>query len=324
MRSITKFCRLSLLAVAGSFLIVASCKKEKQGNTTPCNTTVYAYRCVDTNYANVYKPCTSGILNTASGSLSTIGSFSAGWYTNQATFNNSDHCYYVFKKLGGYGYSNELIKINASGAGTSYTNAGTSACCALVYNRVINKMYCSTEAGYIAELTMSGGTFTTTNLVMPLHTIGDRLNMTVNNTTGDIYYPTVDSPSYHIEKYHPGATASVVVATGTGVWEVCGLRFNNNDNMLYAVTDDYPISGSHFIKVNPGTGTITSTFMNYPVNVDYNSACIDPCANRYILSTAGVPSSGFGAKVIYQYNMSGALLQHDSTVNFVMGLDADY
>jgi hypothetical protein len=139
-----------------------------------------------------------------------------------------------------------------------------------------------------------------------------------------MYFVTGDTTRFYIEKYQPGTTASVVVASGTGAWNILGLRFNKNDNMLYAIRVNHPATGFDFIKINPSGGPIaTVAGLSFDVNPDFYSATIDPCSNRYILSSMKIVG-GLPSNHLYQLSMTGTILQDDVTPTFYQGLDVSY
>jgi hypothetical protein len=143
-------------------------------------------------------------------------------------------------------------------------------------------------------------------------------NITVDNATGDIYYATHDSTVYYVEKYHLGAAASVVVAYSGSVRYSMEMRFNTNDNMLYAMTDD--IMSFEFIKIDPSSGSITSVTTLPWVNPDYYSATLDQCSNRYFISAMLTGTGSMNRSLLNQLSMSGVVVQTDTTATFYQGL----
>ena len=309
--------RIAIMSCA-AFVLFASCKKTNK--TTSCSSTLHGYTApVDTMYSGASYTCNHGIINTTTGGMATFGSFTGSLiFTNQAAFNTSDNCYYVF------GTSN-LYKIDASGTTTAFAPADTSSYSSITYNSSTNKLYCI-KTGRLAELTTTSTTFSATSLVMPAHPFDRELfsapNIAVDNTSGDMYFVTGIYPSFYVEKYHPGASSSTVVASGTGGINLLELRFNKNDNMLYGLQLNADTVTYSFIKVNPAAGTI-STVVNLGaiVNADVYSATLDPCANRYIISTT---TNNIHSFILYQVDMSGAIVQHDTTTTFYQGLDVVY
>ena len=307
----------------GLFIIVTACKKNTSNKTT-CTSTLHAYTAVMNPIYTGLDTCSQGIINMATGSIATAGSFlSIIYFTNQAAFNTSDNCYYIFKSVN-YGIgsisASALYKINAAGTATILTPPDTFGYSSIAYNSATNKLYCNRN-GSLAEITIGASSYTATNLVAPIHPFARQLyspgNITVDNATGDMYYATGDTSNYYIEKYHPGTTTSTVVASGTNGY-ILELRFNKNDNMLYAIKAHEQISFD-FIKINPTAGTTTTVVvLGLPFNVDMYSATLDPCSDHYILST--IPS--LNLFVVYQLNMAGAIVHTDTTATFYQGLVA--
>jgi hypothetical protein len=98
--------------------------------------------------------------------------------------------------------------------------------------------------------------------------------------------------------------------------------------MLYAMKELNPAvspNNCQMIKINPVTGVIT-TLATAPlyINREFYSACIDPCNNKYFLSSLARGATGWDTAVLYQFNMSGAVLQHDYTPYFYQGMDVKY
>jgi hypothetical protein len=317
------------IAVACALVILfAACKKDAQ-KTTSCTSTLYGYNVPHSGIYDTVATRTNGIVNPTTAAISSIGSFSASAYTNQAAFNSSDNCYYVFKtRMGvGAGY-NTLYKISLSGVVTTLTNATPVNCYALTYNRVTNKLYCITVAGTVsalAEITITGSAYTTTNLTTGVHTPYAN-NTTVDDNSGAVYFTTGDTTTSYIEKYTPGGSTSSVVATVSGAWAVLGLSYNKSDNMLYAVKMLHYPTGTHyddFLKIDPSTGTVaTLSALTFEVNPEFYTACVDPCNSRYIISTLG--GTTWMSCYLNQLDLTGALVQHDTTAGFIQGLSVNY
>jgi len=314
-------------AIAASLLLFPSCKKDTTStSTTTCSSVLYG----NSAPASLYDSASAfGVINPASATLTGTATFMGTNYENQAAFNTSDNCYYVFKThMGGNTSPGPLYKISTSGTITSLTTTGTSQYSSPVYDRANNKLYCIKD-NQLAEITIAGSTFSTTGLVTPIHYFSNAGCVTVDNNTGDVYYLTAnDTITYYIEKYHPGSSASVSVASGsfsagTTVWGVQGLRFNKNDNMLYATRGAYAAPTFDFIKINPASGTIsTVATITGCINPEFYSACIDPCSNRYIISTPRTPAAPTIA-VLYQLSMTGTVIHCDTTASLLQGMDVN-
>jgi hypothetical protein len=243
----------------------------------------------------------------------------------QGAFNTSDNCYYILSLSISAGSSPNymLNKIAPGGVATSYTTLVTAnGYSALVYNRPANKLCCvkGTAGGTakIVELTISGSAFSET--VLATTTYSAFSEMTVDNTSGTMYLESWNGTAYYIEKYSLGAPSTSIVTMVPGL---IALRFNANDHMLYAIKDNASTSLSSFIKINPGTGAVTTlSSLSYAVNSDFYSASIDPCNNRYILSTL---SDGDTTAILDAYDMSGTIISHVTTSSYIfMGLDFKY
>jgi len=308
----------NFLVVCLFALCIASSCKKTTGSKTTCTSTLYGYTVSMSAMYDTISTCSFGSINPASGLLSAIGSFASSVYTNQGAYNTSDNCYYVFKTYMGYSDSpSPLYKISSSGSITAITTTGTSVFTSPVFNRVTNKLYCIT-GGKLAQITISGSTFTTSVLATPVHHFMGSL--TVDNNTGDMYISSGDTVTYYIEKYTSGSSSTSVVATGTGAWDILGLRYNKNDNMLYAIRENYPASGDDFIKIDPATGTVTVlTSLSLPSGIDreFYSTCIDPCTNHYYISSVANMSHG----ILKELSMTGTVLATDSTATFIQSLD---
>ena len=307
----------------------ANCKKSNSKKTS-CVSTVHAYSAVinplDTS---VVYACSHGILNLSTGGIATSGTITTSMlFTNQGAFNTSDNCYYVFQNAG---YSNAsaslLYRVDASGATNMLVPADTGRFVSLTYNEFTHKFYCIRN-GALVELNTTSTTYTTTNLVTPVHPFLPQpfspTNIAVDNATGNMYYATTDSVNNYVEKFNPSGASSAVIASG-GSGSILEMRYNSNDNMLYALnTHAATYSESvDFIKINPSTGTITTIVVALaPLNPDQYSATLDPCSNRYLLSTTAMVPVGPGPYILRQVNMTGSIIQTDTTVALYQGLTA--
>ena len=171
------------------------------------------------------------------------------------------------------------------------------------------------------QINISGSTFTTTVIATLVHPFMGSL--TVDNNTGNMYLSTGDTATYYIEKYTSGSSATSVVATGSGAWDILGLRFNKNDNMLYAIRENYPGVGQDFIKIDPSAGSITTlSSISLPSAVDreFYSTCIDPCSNHFYIST--IVNSGYRG-ILQQFTMTGSIVATDTTSTFLQSLDVN-
>ena len=67
---------------------------------------------------------------------------------------------------------------------------------------------------------------------------------------------TGSAPAVFVEKYHPGASALSVVASGSVGLSLFEMRFNKNEGMLYALQLNSDMVTYSFKKIDPGAGTI--------------------------------------------------------------------
>jgi hypothetical protein len=319
------FLTLCCASVAG----FTACKKEAAHKTT-CTSTVHAYTApVSLIYGasgSLYA-CNHGIVNTSTAGIATTGSFTNSvMLNNKATYSVADNSYYCFSSSYISGVtSTTLHRIDASGIETTYASADTFNYSMLVYNPFNSKLYCFNNYGKIVSLTLGTTTFSATVCATPLHSISqfNYGDFTVDHATGAMYYVSGNTP-YYIEKFQPGSSSTTVVASGAGALSVLGLAFNKNNNKLYAMKMDTDYSTFEFITVDPSAGTITSApgFGLRP-NVDLYSATIDPCSNRYLLSTTDTAAS-ISVFKLYQVDMTGALVQQNTIPTPYQGLDVVY
>jgi hypothetical protein len=176
----------------------------------------------------------------------------------------------------------------------------------------------------VAEVTISGSSYTVTSVATVFGIAGaGAVGSTVNGTLGELYFSMFKNSTgeYSIEQYHPGAASTSVIASGTGGM-LMGLRFNPNDNMLYAIKGyNASTAADEFVKISGSTVTTLSA-LPFRVNAEYFSTTLDRCNNRYILSTlTGTPWS---INVVAQFNMSGTIAQTDTTASLYQGLDILY
>lgn len=311
-------------------LIQSSCKKPKDTHKkTTCSSVLHAYTASSMSWpAGTTYPCSHGTVDLATGIITSAGSFSNCLvFTNKAAYNSADKCYYAFstKYLGGY--SCALDKIDATGATTTYSApVDTFVYSSLIYNEANKKMYCI-KSGTLAELTTGTSSFSASTIAAPVYPFAtgslssSTASITIDNSTGDMYFITSGTPQ-HIEKYHPGSSSTTVIGTCPTGFGVVGMRFNKNDNMLYALKYNADTVTTDLIKIDPSTGTSTSIAnIGKIINVDFISTALDPCSNRYIISTGALGSTGTS---LYQLDMTGAIVKHDITPTFYQGLEFAY
>jgi len=309
------------LLALGLAMVTASCRKHPSGSTFSCPSTLYTTMTPSHH-------CQFGAINDTTAAFSFIDSISGTDFelgvipASTGAYNTSDNCYYMFKDGGGNPYFMYRMRLN--GAFDSFTNTkgNVQELESLVYDRAFNKFYC-VQFNYgpgmptgIAEVNISGDSFTTTNMAATIHAVSGCL--TIDNSTGSIYYTSMDSTPSYIEKYEPGASAPIVITNFGHVPQPLGLVFNPNDHMLYAIAVTSH-TNSNFIRINPTTGqTSTLAPINFPVNAFLTSATIDPCSNTYIISIEKDTFS-LGCN-LYQLSTSGELLHSSWTQTFYGGL----
>jgi len=282
-----------------AIIMVTSCKKTPSSKTTSCTSVLYGY--IGPDFQSM--PCSFGIINPSTGTISGLFT-STVWSTSiQAAFNTSDSSYYVFLDYSKqYPYYDTLLKMTSSGTVSLLTRSvsDTAIYQDVIYNRANNKLYCIKDGG-LAELTVTGSTYSSSATLV--ESVGE---WTVDNATGDMYGTGLSSSFATIFiKYQPGTSTISVVAVDSifPVKEILGLQFNKNDNMLYAVR--FKLEPCDFIRIDPAAGSITSlASVSFNVNADFYSAVIDPCSNRYIFSSFGF---------ISQLSMTGTLVHQSST-----------
>jgi hypothetical protein len=314
-----------IVALCVITMLSFACTKKK--GTSSCTATLYGskHTGMDTTF-------TFGVINSATGTSPGIASYHSRMLNAQGAFNPTDNCYYMLGYDHYFSTKVKLYKIDLAGAVTTYapSAADTFAYTALAYNKVTNKLYClkktSATSSKVVEIIVVGSTYSTTPLASTVHPATPDIlaYMTVDNNTGNIYFGTQDdTTTYYVEKYTPGASATTVVAAGTTGWTIFGLRFNPNDNMLYGIRNNSPATGYNLIKVNPSASTITDiALIASGINEDFYSTTLDPCSNRYLIST--LTGSGWSTHILGQLDMSGTVLQSDVIPYSYMGMDVKY
>ncbi len=306
-----KFAKTIALASVTLFILInASCTPEEE-RTTSCSAEIYGYsggRYIDdttTTFSTSF-----GRINTSTGAISSIATGRGMMSNRQGAFNSSDNAYYYFAHVDS---TDTLYRIDMSGAVTPLAYASTdNYFSGLVYDGFHNKLYCFRRNGtsnFISEITVSGATYTTSDLT----TISDPQyddNATVDNNTGTLYYETYSSTAaYQIEKYAPGGAAPSTIATG--LHEYWGLRFNTSDNSIYAIQPGGAIGNYSLFKISTTGVSSFVADLGFDVNPKYYSACIDNCDNKYYLSFKE-PTTLTTAGHLYQIDMTGSIVSHHS------------
>jgi len=336
--------KLALISTLALLQLSTSCKKGTNTGTAirnqpvtttttvptspPCKTTLYGYTTTANSTYDSISNCKFGIVNSAKATISELGKFTSSLILNNAAFNSQDNCYYTFTTSANWAGSDRsaapLYRIATNGSVTALENSDSkSRYTGITYNRITRKLYCMKKDS-IVEITVLGNVFYTTNLVKTSYPFAR--SFTTDVSTGDIYYVTIDTPAsiFHIERYRPGTNAPVSIATGSGsTFNVnpSNLCYNENDHLLYGTSATIP-KGFYFLKIDPNTGTIERIgYHNFYLNPFFTSACIDPCNNRYVLSTI---LDHWGVKplscILLQLSMTGEAIQTDTTTTFFTGL----
>jgi hypothetical protein len=314
----TSFLALACLGLSATFV---GCKKNTANKTT-CSSTLHGFAADSIGMGSI-GTCNHITINSATGYATSSGTFNGNaTFDYQAAYNTSDGNYYVFKTQNSLDPSPILYKIDGSGTVTSLTPVSSSYHSSINYSQHDNKLYCFKDHA-IAEVTISGSTFSATTVCVPLHSlVNDPFGagaMTIDHSTGDIYYRTQTGSTGYVERYHPGTSSPTVVPTVTD--SLFGLRFNNSDSKLYAIKSNGV--DFRFVKIDPASGALTTfAILNADVNMDFFSAVIDPCSNRYVFSSL-INISPL-VSVLYQVDMTGTVVQHDTTASFYQGLTVQY
>ncbi len=318
-----------LFLIALSLLLAVSCRK-KSKPAANCTTRLYAYTMPYGKMRDTVGNCAFGVINTSSAILAQSASFTGSVYgQGSGAFNYGDTSYYVFEMKHGVHSTPVLYKINEAGAVSSFTYSGGDSVnfYSLVYNRSTGRLYAikrDAQGMYLARITFSTDSFVAVNLdshiVPPTGYIFKDPEIAVDNATGDMYYIPFDASASYIEKYKAASSSISNIAVNTNGCRIVGLCFNRNDQMLYGLLANCHPGVNNFIKISPASGAITSLSALYvPVDFSFYSACIHPCLNRYIISTANssvLPDVFF----LYQIDMAGKLAENNTVPTYYAGL----
>ncbi len=328
--------KLTTLAISALCLwtlsVQVSCRKKNKG--TECVSTLHAYT-FDSDNGCVFGllPVNYGFVDRTAGTISSRATFT-GYLLNtvRGTYNSSDKCYYTLQPDSKH-YASVLNKIDVYGNVTTfYSDAPITykTYRSVVFNRVDNKLYCTTPGGSLGVITTSGSSYTVAPVVPLIHSITEiyeNANIDIDQKTGDIYVQTANwsTSEFFIEKYRHGAVATKVIATMPSA--LIGMQFNENDNMLYAIQFNHETTAA-FVKINPATGTV-ATLAKYDnaFSNSYFSATLDPCTNRYIYTTAIMVPGKWGSELrymLYEMDLAGNYVKHDTTKTFYQGLEIAY
>ncbi len=314
--------KISLAFILPVFLMCSSCKKHTS-STVWCST-LYGLTIVNPNFSGIDPASSFGTIDKSTGTISRITTLSGDIHTRQGAYNTFDHCYYVQSATG-------LYQVNSSGTVKSLSFDGTSWTYfdlqGLVYNQFTKKLYClKSDISYAAnvmEITINDTSYSESSLASTLHNEywADYVSMTVDNSTGDLYYATADiSPSSSIEKYQPGAAAPTLVHSSTTDF-FSGLTFNKNDHMLYAI-DENDSDVYYFVKIDPSSGSVTKlSALSFRPNTGCFSAVMDPCSNNYIFTS--IVDTG-NLSTFNLINTSGVQVNQDTIHGVFQGLAITY
>lgn len=323
------FCAIALVLSTA----VTSCTKKSEKTTSsdpaPCSAVLYGY---SISSIPVFPDSTAafGTINPSSTTSTPAGSINNTAYSNQGAFNTSENCYYVFKYFNS-GATSTLYKITPSGAVTTITASAMERLEGLVYDRITNSLYClkcnSSTPAEVVKINISGTTFsyTTVGTTSSIARSVSPTTSTINNTTGELFFSTMNhSPNmYGIEKFNPATGVATLIASGSDK-RIMGLRFNKNDNMLYAITENLTSTPytSDFVKITTSGSFSVLSSIPFQVNNEFYSTAFNPCDNRYIVSS--LTGSGWTICTLHQFNMSGTIVQSDTTTGLFQGMFITY
>ncbi len=320
---------LTLVSVTLLFSAITGCKKEKHAtpvvSPTPCTSTIYGYYgAINDDLYGPVAPYMFGTFNPSSATSTGIATINTHIRFGDAAYNTSDNCYYGI--IGGSN-SPTLCKVSTAGVVTYYTlPSGTHAFIGnLVYSTSNNKLLALQNDSAITKLSeiviSSGSTYSVT----PITTIPLPANVTEivsDPYSGDIYAVSISNTTpynYTLSKITTAGTTSVDSGSGA----ITSLRYNTSDNMIYALhyssTQPYAL-----VKIDPSGGHTALADLPVHFNSDFYSTCLDDCNGRYIVSTLKYDSVGSiwdeSHGKIYQFDLSGSLLQQDNTPGLFQGL----
>jgi uncharacterized protein YjiK len=303
-------------------LLASSCRKQSEVAAV-CKTQVFAYYSSMKDSIGGIDPTSFGTVNMPTFQVADIAQLAGLVYKTPGTYNTLDHSFYLFN------YSNtqtDLVRISLDGVVTILRKAPTAGVYdGLFFDPYKGKLFCvqaQASGSAIMEIVMENTTYSLKKVAPTLGWANEvcPVSATEDAANGDVYYVTnLPSKKMAIEKYHSGDTVTTVVATDS-LRKIAGLRFNKNDNLLYAIREMLDTGAAKYELVSISKTGKIAHLANIDVQVDINyfSACVDQCLNRYILSTLNKPDNG----IISQYSASGTLRQRDTTRGLLVGLVA--
>ena len=318
-----------LILVSVTLLLsgIIGCKKEKQATPvvppTPCTATIYGYYgAINDNLYGPVAPYLFGTFNSSSATSSGIATINTHIRIGDATYNTTDNCYYTLIA----GLANPtLCKVSSTGSVTYYTlPAGTTTYLGCItYNAYSNKLLViqsDSGANIVSEIIVGAGSNYTLAPVAPI-SIGayTPVWLNCNPTNGDIYVTGYTTTNYLVSKITP--TSSIPIDSGSGV--VTNLRYNTSDNMMYGLHYSSVLPYA-LIRIDPSGGHIAIADLPVHFNSDFYSTCLDDCNGRYIVSTLKYDTATLSWNdsigMIYQLDLSGTLMQQNSTSGLFQGL----
>ncbi len=247
-------------------------------------------------------------------------------YTTRGSFSDVDRCYYTLQPTFNPDFGRFILnRIDPSGGVKTFFPADGKAYSSVIFSPANKKLYCVMSGGGLCELVIGDSSYSAKCIAYTIHPMTNIYNsasITVNPVNGDIYVETRNSDlsELYVEKFHPGASATTIVATLTH--PVLEMRFNTNDNMLYAL--QYPYPNINFVRIDPTNGkTDILSPIDEPIMGGFLSATLDPVSNTYIYASSFPRGDGYNAQLLYRRDMSGKVVQVDSTTAFYQGLDIE-
>ncbi|PQJ11439.1 hypothetical protein CJD36_006455 [Flavipsychrobacter stenotrophus] len=327
----------SLLTLAATALLltsVASCKKDKTTAlptpTTPeCSATIYGYFGPNNDsYYGSTGTYSFGTFNFSTAASTGIATINTHIRIGGGAYNTSDNCYYTI--VGGSN-SPTLCKVSTAGVVTYYSRpSGTYTYIgSLIYNVATNKLLViqnDSSINKLSEIIIGSGTTYSVSPGVTIPVAGYVTEITCNPATGDVYAVGISTGvPYDYTLSRITATGATLVDSGSGA--IRCLRYNTTDNMIYGLHYSSTLPYA-LVKINPTGGHTNLADLAINFNSDYYSTCLNECNGRYIVSTLKYDTAGSiwdeTHGKIYQFDLSGTLLQQDNTPGMFQGLVVKY
>ncbi len=293
-------------------LCAISCKKPDTPTAVACKTVFFGYNGIYSTKPDSVADCTFGIINRQTASSSTLATFLNTVYAGQGVYNTSDKCYYAFRY---FSTGNPILyRVNLEGVVTELKNfTANFRYEGLVFSRFDNKLYAfqknkGSVGVALCQIIIKGNEFSTVDVMKHIGWVASDayISATVDNATGNIYYNVGAGKTYNVYCRHPRDSVTIVIAQSTKSY-LLGLCFNPNDNMLYGIKQD--TTKNSFVKISLTGAVTTIDTLPFTPKRSYYSACIDRCANEYIISGKITNTTGYLIRV----NMSGSIISRDTT-----------